>query len=96
MRAGIMMLPMATTVAGEDPEMAAKKMQAITDAMASPPLNLPTKSFITFTSLAEMAPSAMMFPARMKKGTPRSTKLSRPLKSCWMSEVRGIWAMKKR
>jgi hypothetical protein len=32
------MLPMATTVAGEDPETAAKSMHAITEAIASPPL----------------------------------------------------------
>ncbi len=92
MSAGIMMLPMAMTGAGDEPEIAAKNMQARMDAMARPPVNRPTQSFITLTSLVEMAPSAMMLPARMKKGTPRSTKLSSPLKSCWMSEVSGVWA----
>ncbi len=47
-----MMLPMAITVAGDDPEMAAKKIQAITEAMASPPVNRPTKTFMTSTESA--------------------------------------------
>ncbi len=32
------MVPMATTVAGEEPESAANSMQAKTDAIARPPL----------------------------------------------------------
>ncbi len=95
-RAGNIILPIATTVAGEDPEIAAKKRQAITVAIASPPLKRPTKSFITFTIRVEIAPSAMMLPAKIKNGTPKSTKLSSPLKSCWMSDVSGIPAKKKR
>lgn len=91
-----MMLPMAITVAGEEPEIAAKNMQAITEATARPPVNLPTKSFMIFTSLSEIAPSAMILPARIKKGTPSRTKLSRPLKSCWIKDVSGMWAIKKR
>ena len=90
------MLPMAMTVAGEEPDMAAKKIQAITEAMARPPLNLPTKSFMTFTRRSDMAPSAMMFPARIKKGTPSKTKLSSPLNNCCIRDVRGVWAIKKR
>jgi hypothetical protein len=92
-RAGIIILPMAITVAGEDPDIAAKNIQAMTDAMARPPVNLPTKSFITPTSRSEIAPSAIILPARMKNGTPRSTKLSRPLKSCWIRDVTEMWAI---
>jgi hypothetical protein len=33
-----MIVPTATTVAGEEPETAAKKVQARTDAIARPPL----------------------------------------------------------
>jgi hypothetical protein len=36
--AGIMIVPMATTVEGLDPEIAAKNMQEIIEATASPPL----------------------------------------------------------
>lgn len=90
------MLPIAITVAGDEPEMAAKNMHAITEAMASPPVNFPTKSFITLTSLSEIAPSDMIFPARIKKGTLRSTKLSRPLNNCCTSDVGGVCAMKTR
>jgi len=96
MRAGIIILPMAMTVAGEEPDMAAKNMHAITPAMASPPVNLPTHSFMTLMSLLEIAPSAIILPARMKNGTPRRTKLSSPLKSCWIREVMGVLAIKKR
>jgi hypothetical protein len=96
MRAGIIILPMAITVAGEEPEMAAKNIHAITDAIARPPVNLPTKSFITLTNLPEIAPSAMILPARIKNGTPRRTKLSSPLKSCWIRDVKGVWAIKIR
>ena len=91
-----MMLPIAITVAGDDPEMAAKTMHVKTDARARPPVNLPTKSFITPTKRSEIAPSAIMLPASMKKGTPRSTKLSSPLKSCWIRDVTGTWAIKIR
>ena len=91
-----MILPMAITVAGEEPEMAAKNIHAITDAIARPPVNLPTKSFITLTNLPEIAPSAMILPARIKNGTPRRTKLSSPLKSCWIRDVKGVWAIKMR
>jgi hypothetical protein len=91
-----MIVPIAITVAGDEPEIAANKIQAMTEAMARPPLNPPTKSFMIFTSRSEIAPSAMMLPARIKKGTPNSTKLSRPLKSCWMRDVSGVWAIKTR
>jgi len=33
---------------------------------------------------------------RIRKGTPRSTKLSSPLKSCCIKDVSGTLAMKKR
>jgi hypothetical protein len=36
------MVPTATTVAGDDPETAAKKVHARMDAIASPPLIWPT------------------------------------------------------
>ena len=39
------MLPMATTVAGEEPESAAKSMQAKTPAIAKPPGKWPTQSY---------------------------------------------------
>jgi len=35
----IIIVPTATTVAGEDPETAAKNVQAKTEAIASPPLH---------------------------------------------------------
>src|SRR5438067_9973820 len=40
--AGRMIEPMATTVAGDDPETAAKSAHAITPASASPPCQWPT------------------------------------------------------
>ena len=89
-RAGIMMEPMATTVAGEEPEMAAKKMQARMPAMASPPGNQPTRALTKAMSFLAIPPRVMMSPARMKKGMARSINLSRALKSCWVMICKGV------
>ena len=79
-----MMDPMATTVAGEEPEMAAKKIQARTPAMASPPGNHPTRAFMKSMRRRAMAPLVMMEPATIKKGMARRTNLSSALNSCWV------------
>ncbi len=48
-RAGIMMLPTAMTVAGLEPEMAAKNMQVRMPARASPPRKRPTQASMDLT-----------------------------------------------
>ena len=63
-----MILPMAAVVAGQEPEMAAKIMEARMAAMDKPPLIPPTSRLAKFTNRLEMPPVAMTLPARMKKG----------------------------
>ena len=65
-RAGIMMEPMATTVAGEDPETAAKNMQISTEVIAIPPVKPPTRACPILTSLDASVPFVIMPPATMK------------------------------
>ena len=48
--------PMADTVAGPEPEMAAKNMQAITVTMASPPVMAPTRASASTTRRREIPP----------------------------------------
>ena len=60
--------PIATTVAGEMPETAAKSMQARTDAMASPPRKWPREATAKSIIRRATPPVVMKLPARMKKG----------------------------
>jgi len=59
---------MAITVAGAEPDNAAKKAHASTRANAIPPLTPPTILFAKSTSLFEIPPFVIRFPARMKNG----------------------------
>ncbi len=58
--------PMATTVAGDEPEIAAKIMQAKTEAMASPPLRCPTQATAKRMIRRATPPVDMNDEARMK------------------------------
>ncbi len=80
---GIMMDPIATTVAGEDPEMAAKNMQATTVAMASPPGIQPTAALAKSTSRWDTPPVVRKCAERMKKGIARSVVCSMVSNSFW-------------
>ena len=53
---GIMKEPMAETVAGPDPEMAAKNMHATVVTAASPPVTCPSRAFARFRRRLEMPP----------------------------------------
>jgi len=72
--AGIMIAPIAKVVAVEEPETAAKIMQATTQAAASPPCVLPTMARATSISRREMPPVSIRLPARMKNGMATSGK----------------------
>ena len=63
---GIIMLPMADTVAGPEPLMAAKKVQAQVVMIARPPARFLTKQWAMFTIRREMPPVDISSPARMK------------------------------
>ena len=66
--AGIRILPRAATVAGPEPDMAAKKQEQMTVTRASPLRRWPTQAFARAISFSEMPACSMMLPARMKKG----------------------------
>ena len=66
------MEPMATTVAGEEPESAANIMQASTPAIASPPCKCPTQAMAKRMIRFATPPVDMKVEARMKKGIARS------------------------
>ena len=77
-----MIEPMATTVAGPEPEIAAKKIQARTPEIPSPPGIQPTSELMKAISRLAMAPLVMMVPARTKNGIASRIKLSSELNSC--------------
>ncbi len=68
--------PMATTVATVDPEMAPKKPQASTPAMASPPGRKPTRTLAVLISFWTMLPVVMMLPHSTKNSTTIRANLS--------------------
>ena len=63
-----MMVPMAATVAGAEPETAPKNMQATTVTMPRAPVTLPIRESAMRTSRLERPPQSMMSPASRKKG----------------------------
>ena len=62
------MEPMATTVAGDDPERAANIIQANTPAMAKPPEKWPTIAIEKRIILLATPPVDIKVEARMKNG----------------------------
>jgi len=63
------MVPIAATVAGPEPEMAAKNMQVTTAMMARPPVKRPKNTLPTLSRRLDRPPWPIRSPARMKKGT---------------------------
>ena len=61
-------LPIATTVAGEEPDNAANNMEAKTEAMASPPWNEPTTAIAKRIIRRATPPVDINVEARTKKG----------------------------
>ena len=72
---GISTRPRAATVAGPEPEMAAKKHATTTQTMARPPLTCPTQVSARWIRRSEMPAFSMMLPARMKNGMASRTNL---------------------
>ena len=66
--AGIRIRPSAATVAGPEPEIAAKKQATSTQTIATPPLKWPTQAWASLMRRVEMPDFSMMLPPRMKKG----------------------------
>ena len=78
---GMMMEPMAATVATDEPEMAAKSAQAMMPARASPPYICPTMVVAKWIIRRATPPLVSSVPARMKKGMAMIPKFSMPVKS---------------
>src|SRR5690606_11162965 len=76
--AGYMMVPMATTVAGLEPEMEPKNRQASTAAAAKPPGTQPIRALASSISRSERPPIRMSSAAMMKNGMDIREKLFIP------------------
>ncbi len=79
--AGRMTEPMATTVAGDEPDTAANSAQARTPASAKPPYQCPTMAVAKLIMRRATPPCVRKPPARMKNGIAMISKLSRPVNS---------------
>src|SRR5699024_6007810 len=66
---GNIILPIAMTVAGLDPDNDPKNMLATWVVKATPPARCPTKSLENLSILLDRPPASMMLAARMKKGS---------------------------
>ena len=79
--AGMMIEPIATTVATLEPLIAANKAQAATPASPNPPGQWPTSETVKLIMRLATPPRVRNVPARMKNGIAMIPKLSRPLNS---------------
>ena len=79
--AGMITEPIATTVAGDEPDTAANKAQASTPARPRPPYQCPTIEVAKLIMRRATPPCVRNVPARMKNGIAMISKLSRPVNS---------------
>ncbi len=79
--AGRMIAPIATTVAGDEPEMAANSAQAITPARPRPPYQWPIIEVANAIMRRATPPWVRKLPARMKNGIAMISKFSIPVNS---------------
>src|SRR5690349_368322 len=79
--AGRMIEPIATTVAGELPDTAAKSAQAITPARPRPPYQCPIIAEAKLIMRRATPPCVRKLPARMKNGIAMISNFSMPVKS---------------
>ena len=71
--AGSMMLPMATMVAKDEPEMAAKNAQEAMVAITLPPRRRPNRMVMTCVRYLAVEPREAIVPEMMKNGMASST-----------------------
>src|SRR6266571_4233193 len=94
--AGIRMVPIATTVAGLEPETAANSAQANTPAMARPPCRWPTSAVAKRIMRRATPPWVRKVPANMKNGIAMIANWSSPVKSRCDTSSAGRSVLKKR
>ena len=87
--AGNRIEPIATTVAGDEPETAAKSAQATTPASPRPPYQWPTIALAKLIIRLATPPWVRKLPARMKNGTAMISKFSMPVNSLSATDSTG-------
>ncbi len=73
--AGIKITPNAATVAGPEPEIAAKKHDVTTPTIANPPFLWPTNLLAILISFSEIPAFSIVFPASIKNGIANNANL---------------------
>ncbi len=86
---GIIIPPMAAAVAGAEPLIAPKKVQATIETMASPPGNFLRKILHSLISLSDTPPLLIREPLIMKNGIAISVKESTPVKKRCTTNISG-------
>jgi hypothetical protein len=86
---GIIKEPIAETVAGPDPDIAAKNMQANIVTKANPPVIQPTKLSAKLTNLLDIPQLYIKLPAKIKKGIAKRGKLSKVAKAFCITPIIG-------
>ena len=94
--AGSRIEPIATTVAGLDPETAANSAQAMTPAMPRPPCRWPTQAVAKLIIRRATPPWVRKLPARMKNGIAMISNFSMPVNSFSATLSIGTWVMVNR
>src|SRR5665648_117001 len=73
---GIIMLPIATAVAADDPQIDPKQADAAIDTIDNPPFIHPIKESTKSINRLAIPPPAIIFPASINKGTANNVKES--------------------
>ena len=94
--AGRMMEPTATTVATDEPEIAANIAQASTPARPRPPYQWPIMVVAKWMIRRATPPWVRKLPARMKKGTAMISNFSMPVNSLSATDSIGTFVIVKR
>ncbi len=94
--AGSRIEPMATTVAGEEPDTAANSAQANTAARPRPPDQCPTIDVAKRIMRRATPPCVRKLPARMKNGIAMISNFSMPVKSFSATASTGTWVIVNR
>ena len=90
------MPPMAATVAGPEPEIAAKSMQVRTATMARPPVKWPIRELQKLMSRREMPPPSIRLPATMNRGMAIRGKESTEVNIRWAMTSMGMVSLAAR
>lgn len=84
---GIIKEPIADTVAGPDPDIAAKNIHATVVTSAKPPVKWPIMALKRSNNRREMPPYIIKLPATTKNGIARSVKESNPVKQACANNI---------